>query len=360
VKLSSLSVDEASSLSVQILGLDSTSISLTSAESLAASLRRAASFMCPTSPSRLVDAVMETIAPVSANSVAREHLVHLLDLLVAGGDLLELRDNVGRATRLLFLGPPSYIERAPGTYLLVGIRPFGTPLVTAELGEQIEWEGHTRTIHLGPETAAEQLAAADLQPIERERWVAGPRSESAQSLVLRLVARLDAAGPSGDIQDLVVLDPTTPVRYYRGRWRSPKQTDSGNFIARRPQAYGADLWCFVRLKDGQPKRLIDFPIDDPVAPGRDDAWRVQMAIDALRGAPQQYCIVHCDNDAAKIEFFSPIPGFAERYLQLVGLALDDTKGALFSFRVPNAALTALERLLGEMLWLIAMTNGGSQ
>jgi hypothetical protein len=361
VKLSSLSNEQASALSVRALGLDSELIDLTSQECLAASLRRAASFMCPTNPSRLLDAVLSAVRPVSPKGgISRDQLAGLLDLLVATGDLLELRLEVERSVRLLYLGPPSFIEREAGSYLLLGIRPFGAPLVDAELGEEIELEGHTRTIRLDAKTARDRLVGAGLQPIERVRWVASPRVEDPRSLVDRVGEQLDAAGPSGDIEDLTVLDPNTSVRYYKGRWRSPKTYDTGDFVARRPQAYGADLWCCVRLMDGMPKKMVEFPIDNPVVPGRDEAWRMQMAIDALRGIRQRYgTTTVAGADATVVSFFSPIPGFAERYLQLVGLAIADSPGSLFSFRAPKGAMPALEVLLTEMLWMEPVVKDGS-
>jgi hypothetical protein len=361
VKLSSLTIDEASALSVHALGLDAEVIDLLSQEGLAASLRRAASFMCPTNPRRLLDAVLSAVRPLSPDGgVSRDHLAELLDLLVAAGDLLELRHEVGRSVRLLYLGPPSFIEREAGSYLLLGVRPFGAPLVDTELGERIESEGHTRTIRLDAETARDRLVGAGLQLIDRQRWVASPRTEDPRSLVDRVGEQLDTAGPSGDIEDLVVLDPDRPVRYYRGRWRPPQAHDSGDFIARRPQAYGADLWCCVRLEDGMPKKMVEFPIDNPVVPGRDEAWRMQMAIDALRSVRQRYRTTPATGaDATVVSFFSPIPGFAERYLQLVGLALAESHGSLFAFRVPNGAMPALEALLTDMLWMEPVAKDGS-
>ena len=70
MRLSSLSSEEASALSVRALGLDSELIDLTSQEGLAASLRRAASFMCPTNPGRLLNAVLSAVRPVSIVLIA--------------------------------------------------------------------------------------------------------------------------------------------------------------------------------------------------------------------------------------------------------------------------------------------------
>ena len=358
--VTSLSPADASALSVRTLGMDPELVGLTSREGLAASLRRAASFMCPTSPSRLVGAVLGAVRPLAEDGeVSREDLVELLDLMVAGGDLLELRREEDRSVRLLYLGPPSYIEREPGTYLISGVRPFGASLVDFELAPLVEREGHTRTIRIDAASAVERLADAGLRPIERERWVAAPALEQADSLLLRIKDRLDAASSSGDVEGLQIVDPSTKVRYYRGRWRPPAVGDMGDFVARRPQAYGADLWCAVRLVDGVPTKLAEFPIDNPVVPGRDEAWRLQMAIDVTRGAPQQFATESfASGGAVIVKFFSPIPGFAERYLQLVGLSLE-ASGALFAYRVPVGAMPSLTQLLTDMLWMTTISVEGT-
>jgi hypothetical protein len=358
--VTSLSPADASALSVRTLGIDSKLVGLTSREGLAASLRRAASFMCPTSPNRLIGAVLGAVRPLAEDGeVSREDLTELLDLMVAGGDLLELRREEDRSVRLLYLGPPSYIEREPGTYLISGVRPFGASLVNFELASLVEREGHTRTIRIDAANAMVRLADAGLRSIERERWVGSPIVEQADSLLLRMKDRLDAAWSSGDIEGLHIVDPSTKVRYYRGRWRPPTVGDTGDFVARRPQAYGADLWCAVRLVDGVPTKLAEFPIDNPVVPGRDEAWRLQMAIDVTRGAPQQFALESfASGGAVIVKFFSPIPGFAERYLQLVGLSLE-VSGALFAYRVPSGAMPSLTQLLTDMLWMTTTSVEGT-
>lgn len=345
-------------MALRTLGLNPELIDLTSTEGLAASLRRAASFMCPTSPSRLVNAVLEAVRPVSREgSVDRDQLVEILDLLIGAGDLLELRHEAERSTRLLYLGPPSFVERGPASYLLIGVRPYGAPLVDSGLAGSIELEGHTRALHIGGDDAVGQLAHNGLQQVSPERWVASPRKESVAELLQRIDVKLNAAGSSGDIEDLVVLDPASPVRYYRGRWREPKRGDSGDFVARRPQAYGADLWYAVRLDDGSPRKLVEFSVDDPLVPGRDEAWRMQMAIDAARGIPQVFRVTPAQGGGSLIvSFFSPLPGFAERYLQLVGLALPDVPKALIAFRVPSGVMPALSIYLTDMLWMKPMVE----
>ena len=353
MKLTKLTGGSASALAVATLGLDADAVGLTSTEALAASLRRAASFLCPTSPSRLVDAVLGALKPIHGHELKRPDVVDLLDQLVASGDLLELRSGSGVSTRLLYLAPPSYIERVPGTYLLTGVRPFGAPLIGGELAETIEYEGHTRILTLEPTQADAELRSWGLQPVKKDRWFSSPSVAVPADFIEKHKARLAVAPEAGQISGLVILDPTSRVRYYQGRWRASGPADTGDFVARRPQAYGADLWCLVRLQDGEPQQLLEFPMNDPAVPGRDEAWRYQAAVDALRGMPQQFRIRQggSPSDDMTIDFFSPLPGFAERYMQFAGLALGKTPGALFSFRLPAAAVGGVTTFLTDMLWM---------
>src|SRR6185295_17906791 len=118
-------------------------------------------------------------------------------------------------------------------------------------------------------------------------WLRAPSAESFAEHFSRLDRLLDLAEPSREIPGLSLLDPEQSVRYYRGRWAEPR-SQSGRFVARRSQAYGADLWCYVQLREGHPERLIDFPTQGSQWRGCDEAWRLQMAVDARRGAPQRF------------------------------------------------------------------------
>ncbi|MEH0843121.1 hypothetical protein V6U81_12110 [Micromonospora sp. CPCC 205711] len=282
-----------------------------------------------------------------------------LDLLISAGDLLELRQQTTYVTRLLFLGPPSYVVKEPGRYLLLGVRPFGAALVGEMLASDVLYEGHTRTIELDPDTAGVRLAALGLHEIKREQWAMHPVAVSAAAFLDEYRQRLDIAGPSGQVEGLTLIDPSSTVRYYRGRWRSPRPSDTGDFVARRPQAYGADLWCFVRVAEGLPQRLVDLPVGDATTPGRDEAWRLQAALDAQRGEPQVFRTRTAAGGSAGniVDLFSPVPNWAERYLELVGLSVPRSRGSLFSYRVPTAAMPDLTAFLADMLW---MHGGGTE
>ncbi|MFF5219511.1 hypothetical protein [Micromonospora sp. NPDC000442] len=360
MKVSRLSAADATQLAVKTLGLDEEVVDLLSQEALSASLRRAGSFLCPATPRQIVDAVLEAAGPLApSGGPSRDDLMDLLDLLISAGDLLELRQRSMHATRLLFLGPPSYVVKEPGRYLLLGIRPFGAALVGEALASDVLYEGHTRTIELAEDTAGELLTALGLHEITREQWAMHPAAVSASEFLDAYRQRLDSAGPSGQVNGLTVIDSNSPVRYYRGRWRATRPSDSGDFVARRPQAYGADLWCFVRVAEGVPQRLVDLPVADATRPGHDEAWRLQAALDAERGQPQVIRTGSATGGSAYevVDLFSPVPSWAERYLELVGLSLPRSKGSLFSYRVPTGAMLDLTAFLADMLWMLVSDGG---
>jgi hypothetical protein len=364
VTVSIASPAECRELAVRTLDVDEVA-DLFSAEGLAASLRRAASFLCPASPRQLIDAVLEAVRPLhEGTGLAREDLADLLDLLVSGGDLLELRQPGDGPGRLLYLGPPSYVERRAGQYLLLGIRPFAAPLISSELAGEIQYEGHTRTIDLPPDEGAAQLAELGLHMIRRRQWARLPAEMPAGELIRRTRERISASGPAGVVDGLTVIDPAAKVTYYRGRWRPLKPADCGLFVARRPQAYGADLWCAALIDDGAPRRLLDLPADDPAAPAHDEAWRLQAALDAAAGRPQVFRIGGTSGAGASagraVDFFSPLPRWAERYLQLTGMAIPRSLGALCSYRVAEGSIPGLARLLEDMLWMRQRGNEGAE
>jgi hypothetical protein len=344
--------DEVATRAVGILGLDQTVVDLFSPEGLCASLRRAASFLCPASPRQIVDAVLDALKPLRTD-LERDDVVAALDGLVSLGDLLELRQS-GTQTRLLFLGPPSYVEKQSGEFLLLGIRPNASALVDEEtLGAEVVYEAYTRTVALDPESAADALGAAALHRLTRQQWARSPRQEAVAAVIEQARERLAAARAPGLVGGLTIIDSTKPVHYYRDRWREPAATDDGIFIGRRPQAYGAAIWCVIDLASGVPQAVLDLPSPPAVAPGWDEARRLQAALDADRGSPQVYR-VHASGQADGInlfDFFGPLPSWAERYMDLTGVPVPKTRGALFSFRVPEAVVNDVRGFLSGSLWM---------
>lgn len=343
---------QVSASAIYSLGLGQADVDLFSSEALAASLRRAASFLCPAAPGHIVRAVAEVLDGLPGYSDdTRDQLSSLVDALVGYGDLLELEGDGAGGARRLYLGAPAFVMRRSGACLLVGIRPDGANLTADDLAALIEYEGHARFVPSCGELG-EMLAASGLTELSADQWLRVPRRTAASELVGEYGRRLQAAGDSGDIENPRILDPATPVTFYRGRWRSPGKTDAGDFIARRPQAYGADLWCYARLAGGRITRLVDFPPRGSLLPGADEAWRLQSAIDAAAGHSQQ---VRVRDSAAPgrviMDFFSPIPSWAQRRLDIIGTPLLRGPAALFSYSLPAAETAEELGFLASMLWI---------
>lgn len=353
MEFAAISLDEVQASSVTALGLDPELYVLEYPEALAASIRRAASFLCPTTPRSLIDAVAEVVTPVLREPPKHDDLVELLEQLISTGDLLELAESdPDRRGRLLYLGPPSFVERAPGQFLVTGIRPLAAPLVSDSF--EVTHVLHMRTVTLDSSTGERQLRATGLHKITQAQWIGKPATLSSAEFLEQYRARLGAARAAGAVVGLEIIDPASKPSYYRGRWRKPTTGDTGDFVGRRPQAYGADLWCVVRMKNGEPERLIDLPLDAASTPARDDAWRLQAAIDATNGTPLGFRVLSIPDTtprASVVDFFSPLPTWAERYLELVGTAIDKSRGALFSYRVEDTAVGALRSMLRDTLWM---------
>jgi hypothetical protein len=330
-------------------------LDLQSPAALAESLRRAASFLCPTTPRALTRAVRDVLRGLpGVTSDTDAALADIVDLLVANGDLLELPvDDGTRSRRQLFLGPPAFVPFRQRSALLVGIRPEGAPLIGDDLLGAIEYISHVRMIRsVGDESVIDLLGAEGLIEFQLEHWLQAPRQATPGDVVGFYQSRLEAAGPSGDIDGVQVIDPVTSVSFYRGRWRTLKPRDDGHFVARRPQAFGADLWCFAQVVGGHVSKLLDLPLQNSLSPGADEAWRLQAALDAVAAHPQRLR-VRAEVSASIIDFFSPVPSWLQRRLDVVGRAVPRGSGALFSYSVSSDQLGDEIRYLGEMMWLSA-------
>ena len=350
-----LTPDQAATSALSSLGLSEVGVDLLSSEALAASLRRAASFLCPATPGQIVRSVVEVLDGLPDYSDATQpELETLLETLVGYGDLLELSmDDLGPGRVRLFLGAPAYVQRSSGACLLLGIRPDGAQLVGDELAAEIDYEGHARLVPPSDSLDA-MLTASGLMKLSSEQWLKTPRQVEARDLVSEYDLRLEASGPSGNIEGSRLLDSTAPVTYYRGRWRPPKASDNGKFVARRPQAYGADLWCYVRVANGEIVQLVDLPLLQSMVPGADEAWRLQAAIDALAGHPQQARLRHgSQTSQVALDLFGPVPSWAQRRLDVVGTPLQRGRGALFSYCLPADEVAEELQFLADMQWIAA-------
>jgi hypothetical protein len=335
------------------MGLDTDAVGIDSPEVVAAAIRRAASFRCPTTSRELeneVVAAFEWLVPDRLTFAAE--VSSSLDALINYGDLLDLSGSERGSSRSadLFLAPPAFVPRESGGILLVGIPAEGQPIVSGDLAARLECERHVRTIP-GPSNTEwlDQLLDSGLFQLRMDQWLTSPRPVSPTECVADYDARLAASRDPGPIDGLRILDPSRPVRYYAGRWRVPTARDSSRYVARRPRAYGSDAWCYVQLENGHALHLVDLPVASGLARGCDEAWRLQAAIDAQLDHPQ---VIQCRpgaGDAAVVGLTTPPPSWLQRRWDALGKPII-ASGALLAYRFAPRELEEELAFVKRMLW----------
>lgn len=180
---------------------------------------------------------------------------------------------------------------------------------------------------------------------------------SSGHICARTRSTVDGAEPRPEkIDGLEVLGNEPQTSFYRGRWTNLHQKHVGIFVARRPQRFGAKLWCLVDVRDGTVQRFTDIRAKDTRTRDCDEAWRLQAALDASSGAPQRVRVQAC-GPASLLSFSAPLPAWASRRLAFIGEQVDVPR-ALISFKVPMENIQDELRWLGENLWLVRSDDGG--
>jgi len=365
-----LTIEEVHAQKIRELGLDPEALDLTTPEGLAGALRRAASYLCPCSAATLVRAVVRPLRGLVPDlEKTKEFVEETLEAIISHGDVLEqpeVEDGTPTARVLLYAAPASFVVRQSGLVVLLGVAADQLSPLPEELERRIQYLGHVR--RLAPSDGEDlrgELRQLGLLELTSDAWLKGPKPSTASQAVAAIDRALDVVAPSRDVPGLLLLDPTKPVRYYRGRWTEPK-TQTGSFVARREQAYGADLWCYVQLNAGQPERMIDLPHQRGSRwRGCDEAWHLQMAIDAKRGDAQRFRISPTSApEIVVLELFSPVPAWARRRWDAIGEPVPSSgedrvsgKGNLFAYRISKAEIDEERRFMREALWLEEMTTG---
>lgn len=352
--ITQVSATEVMRLSRGALGLSAASEAVIDDAMLAAALRRAAGILCPCSLSTLIAAVLESLQFLFAESDAMpERVAAAAEGLIIGGDLLELNqvttDDPAAKGTWVFSAPPGFIVRPSGAVFLIGIVPDETTPLPASFNPRVAYEGFARLVTPQPsEDLPSVLRELGLRELSMSAWLKAPKAESASTLRDAMFRRLAEQAPSGDITDTSILDPARSVDYYSGRWAKPTH-ESGHYVARRPQAYGAPLWGLATLADGNVTRFLDFPLKNAPWRGCDTAWHLQMAIDHCRQTPQLYRRRTAAGGAC-LDFFSPLPSWAHRRLAILG-RLAPREKCLISYWIPEREVASEETFLQERLWL---------
>lgn len=351
-----LSEPEVYEKSIKALGLETETVSLDllSIEAIACSLRRAAGFYCPCSAKTLIGAVFGPLHKFEEDANKLKILIaETLEALIAHGDLLEL--NNSREQTLIYAAPPSFVRRQSGSIMLLGIAPDDMSPIPNEIENRIRYVKHVRILDDDGKTElGDQLTHSDLIELRFSVWSKSPKKETAMDHLARMNHVLDGAEVAGDTPGLRLIDHSKSVLYSPGRWIEPTD-QTGRFVSRRPQAYGADLWCYVELSNGHPTKSFDFPLRNHR--GCDEAWRLQAAIDHNRGMPQVYKVRRPSEGACQMDFFSPVPKWAIRRWNAIGEPIL-ASGCLFSYKFTEEEINEEIDFAKEHLWLEELSNPG--
>lgn len=345
--------NDVHSASVAALGLDAASLDLSSIESIAALLRRSASLMCPCSARLLSTSVVSCLTGLADETRLTEDVEQTLSAMIAYGDLhvQERHENEGDADgRLVYISPPSFVRRANGSVILIGITPDLTSPLPSDLTYMIEYTNHVR--RLGSEVRPDLprfLLSTGFIEIPEAVWLEVPGYDSPSELLAYANVILEKNAQHGDIDGLTIIEPSKQVTYYRGRWVIPT-SHTGRFVGRRVRKYGPDIWCYVDLANGRPRYVLDLPMPRSQLRGCDWAWYIQAAIDSVSGHPQQFCVIKDNRDSVLVKFFSPLPMFIQRRWDIIGQSVP-ASGCLFAYRFSPQDLEQELEIAQKQIWL---------
>lgn len=323
---------------------------------LAQAIRRSVFIAAPCSMRTTRTVVTAALASLTGDAAALEvRVAGVIEDLVATGDLLEMRADGPEGTDMLLRpAPPAFVKRKDGTFILLGVagdeitpvhdlpvafRPSGLRTLTAD----------------APETCRRALLDLGLIELPENLWLHAPAATAAESFLNLWTAKLPSTNNPETIEGLEILDTAAPSTFYKGRWKPLNDKHAGIFVARRPQRYGASLWCLVDVRAGVVQRFIDIHSKDARIRDCDEAWRIQAALDAVASAPQRL-VVSPAGEKATLSFTSPLPAWAVRRLNLIGERVAPPR-ALLGFELPIHNKDDEVRWLQQMLWLTSEQGG---
>lgn len=339
------------------LGLPvATVVDIDTAEAIAASLRRVATFACPCSGASLRALLVEALMGLSqfSGDELTSVIEGAIEELCAVGDLLELTQvtslEEGTKSTWLFCAPPSFVVLDNGSLIfLMGMASDDPTPLPGTLIARVELTGARRLIKGTPnERLGQTLSDLGWRELSIQNWLRIPRADSAARHLEAMNAKLASAVSTDAIADLRILARQSPRQRYKDLWR-PAADASGRFVCRRPQQFGADLWGYVELTNGAPQRLLTFPLKNSHDRGCDTAWRLQLAMDAVNGSPQTYTVTKSE-EGWDFRFFFPVPLWAQRRLAVCSTPLTG-RGSLFAYRVAPESGAELDRFLQKEIWL---------
>ncbi len=319
------------------------------------SIRRTVFIAAPCSMRNARNAVTAALGPLASDGDEfEERVASVFEDLLATGDILEMRregeDSEGVVLRP---APPAFVERKDQTFILLGIA--GDEITPVHEQPVAYRASGLRTLATtDPDACRNALLELGLIEFPVSAWLHAPSAISAETYVSGWRAKLLGTRSPQKIEDLEILDTSRPAHYYKGRWKPLTDKDAGVYLARRPQRYGASLWCLVEVQGGLVQNLVDVHSKDARIRDCDEAWRIQAAFDAVASAPQKVK-VSSNADKSVLAFGSPLPAWAVRRLSLIGERVSPQR-ALLGFELPQQNTEEELRWLEEMLWLARDTG----
>ena len=329
----------------------------------AAALRRLCSFMCPCPEHAVVAAVVRSFRDMpDLASCDVEFVESVVERLLTGGDLLEL-SKVAMAgaeehPTWVYCAPPGFVERGERIYIF-GIGPDDAQFLPESLHARLKLDGAARFLESEPgEGLPDTLASLGLRKISPKTWLSGHSAETASTTVQKASTRMERDGVRGALPGLTILRHADGERLsYSKRWGEPAK-ESGLFIGRAPQAHGAPLWYLLHLQVGAVTRSILLPSPDRPERACDEAWRMQLAIDAANGFPST-CRVTAVGDGCRLDFDFPLPMAAKRRLLFLGGRESDQR-AVFSFSLPTSESAQEASFLKTHYWIESSKNANDE
>jgi len=316
-------------------------------------LRRAAYQMAPCARhalERSVSSSLNYIAP--PDLVLDEVVAEILETLIVYGEVLELQplaDDKATGSLVLRPSPAFFVRHHSGSAILIGVAGDEITPLSPEQNSRLRYQGPLRIFQAtAGESVYDVLRDSGLSELASATWLRLPPQEAASGYVAKWTERLRSTPAPTEVEGLTVFE-GGGSDFYSARRVAPRTTHSGIHVGRRPQMYGADLWCLVELVGGRPAHLLDLVSEGDRLRPSDIAWRILMALDCSAGQPQRFR-VRPNGDSNFLDFFAPVPSWALRRIAIDG-APTKPERCLLTFEISEAGTAEILPLLRDRLWL---------
>lgn len=346
------SIKDVEAVAVSCLGFNVDSADLLTPEVLAALIRKTASFECPCPPAVLAKSASRLLEPICPGDTLKDTVRGTINSVTSYGDLVETHESSDTASNfLLYLAAPSFLPVSDTLFLLFGVTPDGEDITPPDLRQRVEPVMYSRRLAVQePKECRDTLLQAGFECLKLDSWLRCPPRRPPSELIALYDDALSKSGPPGVPEDVILIEPNQPVNYYRGRWTKLKG-QTGRFIARRSQTYGAQLWCYLEVSNGLVTRLLDFPLFETHWRAFDEAWHLLQAMDAASGHPQGFRVRKASQKGmSAMDLFSPAPTWATRRWDAVGLRTMPNS-SLMTYIFPEAQIDAECGFAAERMWL---------